>query len=66
MVIERADADDLGVILALRTEASEWHAQRGIDQWVVAWPNPEEQNRRILTSIEAGETWTIRDETKPP
>jgi hypothetical protein len=64
MIIERADADDLGVILTLRTEASEWLAQRGIDQWAVAWPNPEQQNRRILTSIEAGETWMIRDENE--
>ncbi|MEV6891007.1 GNAT family N-acetyltransferase [Kribbella sp. NPDC051137] len=64
MIIERADADDLGVILALRTEASEWLAQRGVDQWAVAWPNPEEQNRRILASIEAGETWMVRDENE--
>jgi hypothetical protein len=64
MIIERADADDLGVILTLRTEASEWLARRGIDQWAVAWPNPEEQNCRILASIEAGETWMVRDENE--
>ncbi|MFC9687266.1 hypothetical protein ACFTSF_01900 [Kribbella sp. NPDC056951] len=64
MIIERADADDLGVILALRTEASDWLAQRGINQWAVAWPNPEEQNHRILTSIAAGETWMIRDQNE--
>lgn len=62
MIIERATVDDLAIILTLRTEASQWLAQQGIDQWAVAWPNPEEQNRRILTSIEAGETWMVRNE----
>jgi len=63
VITERAVAD-LGVILALSIKASDWLAQRDINQWAVAWPNPEEQNRRILTSIEAGETWMIRDENE--
>jgi GNAT superfamily N-acetyltransferase len=62
VIIERATVEDLGVILTLRTEASEWLAKRGINQWAVAWPNPEEQNQRILASIERGETWMIRNE----
>jgi GNAT superfamily N-acetyltransferase len=62
MIIERATLEDLGVILTLRTEASDWLAQRGIDQWAVAWPYPEEQNKRVLASIERGETWMVRNE----
>lgn len=66
MIIEHATVEDLGVILTLRTEASDWLAKRGNDQWAVAWPNPEEQNQRILASIERGETWRSATKTKPP
>ncbi|GAB2664444.1 GNAT family N-acetyltransferase [Kribbella swartbergensis] len=60
MIVEQATIEDLPVILAMRTEASQWLAKRGIDQWAVAWPNPEAQSERILSSIRAGETWMIR------
>ncbi|MEV0290680.1 MULTISPECIES: hypothetical protein [unclassified Kribbella] len=60
MIVEQATIEDLPVILAMRTEASQWLAKRGINQWAVAWPNPEAQSERILTSIRAGETWMIR------
>jgi predicted N-acetyltransferase YhbS len=60
VIVEQATIEDLPVILAMRTEASEWLAKRGINQWAVAWPNPEAQSDRILSSIRAGETWMIR------
>ncbi|WUJ72351.1 GNAT family N-acetyltransferase [Kribbella soli] len=60
MIIEQATIDDLPVILAMRQEASDWLATKGIHQWAVAWPNPEAQSERILSSIRAGETWMVR------
>jgi len=62
VIIEQAGIDDLPVIVAMRKEASDWLATRGVDQWAVAWPNPEAQSERILSSIRAGETWMVRDD----
>ncbi|TCM43654.1 hypothetical protein [Kribbella sp. VKM Ac-2568] len=41
MIVEQATIGDLPVILAMRQEASDWLAKKGIEQWAVAWPNPE-------------------------
>lgn len=60
MIVEQATIADLPVILAMRQEASEWLAKRGINQWASAWPNPEAQSERILSSIRAGETWMVQ------
>ncbi len=62
MIIEQAGIDDLPVILAMRKEASDWLATQGVDQWATAWPTPEAQSERILSSIRAGETWMVRDD----
>ncbi|TDO45882.1 acetyltransferase (GNAT) family protein [Kribbella sp. VKM Ac-2527] len=62
MIIEQATIDDLPVILAMRQEASDWLAKQGINQWAAAWPTPEAQSERILSSIRAGETWMVRDD----
>ncbi|WP_405070391.1 GNAT family N-acetyltransferase [Kribbella sp. NBC_01510] len=61
MIIEQATIDDLPAILAMRQEASDWLAKQGINQWAAAWPTPEAQSERILSSIRAGETWMVRD-----
>lgn len=60
MIVEQATIGDLPVILAMRQEDSDWLARKGIKQWAVAWPNPEVQSERILSSVRAGETWMIR------
>ncbi|HEX6500175.1 MAG TPA: GNAT family N-acetyltransferase [Micromonosporaceae bacterium] len=60
MNIEPATLDDLPVIIAMREEASQWLAERGIDQWREPWPNAEAQAERIAASIKAGETWMVR------
>lgn len=62
MIIEHATIDDLPAILAMRAEASAWLADQGVDQWATAWPTPEAQSDRILSSIRAGETWMVRDD----
>jgi hypothetical protein len=59
MIVEQATIGDLPVILVLRQEASDWLTKKGIDQWAVAWPSPEAQSERILSSIRAG-TWMVR------
>jgi predicted N-acetyltransferase YhbS len=61
VIIEQATIDDLPAILAMRQEASDWLAKQGINQWAAAWPTPEAQSERILSSIRAGETWMVRD-----
>jgi GNAT superfamily N-acetyltransferase len=45
----------------MRTEASGWLAERGIDQWRVPWPTQEGMVARIAASIKAGETWVVRE-----
>ncbi|MGC4943811.1 GNAT family N-acetyltransferase [Kribbella sp. DT2] len=60
MIVEQATIGDLPVIIAMRQETGDWLAKKGINQWAVAWPNPEAQAERILSSIRAGETWMIR------
>jgi predicted N-acetyltransferase YhbS len=60
VIVEQATISDLPVILAMRQEASDWLAKKGINQRAVAWPNPEAQSERILSSIRAGETWMVR------
>jgi hypothetical protein len=47
------DSRRSGLVVAMWTEASRWLAKRGSNQWAVAWPNPEAQCERILTSIRA-------------
>lgn len=66
MIIERATVEDLGVILTLRTEASEWLALRGIDQWAVAWPNPEEQTNASSQASSAAKHGWSATKMKPP
>lgn len=62
-VISRASRADLAAIIAMREEASTWLAARGIDQWRTAWPTRDAMTARIMASIEAGETWVVRDDT---
>ena len=64
MIIEQGTIEDLPVILATRQEASDWLARQGIDQWATAWPSPQAQAERILSSIRAGETWMVRDDNE--
>ncbi len=61
MIVELATMDDLPVLLAMRTEASAWLRERGVDQWRDPWPNHEAMVARIAASIRAGETWVIRE-----
>jgi GNAT superfamily N-acetyltransferase len=61
VIIEPGRATDLPTVLAMREEASQWLAERGVDQWREPWPTEEAQEARILASIRAGETWMVRD-----
>ncbi|MGW5363044.1 GNAT family N-acetyltransferase [Actinopolymorpha pittospori] len=46
----------------MRTEASEWLAEIGINQWAQPWPTHEAMVERSAASIRAGETWMVRDD----
>jgi GNAT superfamily N-acetyltransferase len=52
---------DLPVLLAMRTEASQWLRERGVEQWRDPWPTQEAMVARIAASIRAGQTWVVRD-----
>lgn len=65
MIISPAREEHLELIVAWRKEASRWLADCGIDQWSKPWPTADEQDRRILGSIAAGETWMIWDGQTP-
>ncbi|MFE5592944.1 GNAT family N-acetyltransferase [Streptomyces sp. NPDC056549] len=56
MIIERATADDLDTLLALRQEASWWLTTLGTDQWQRPYPAD-----RLLSTIEAGVVFMVRD-----
>ncbi|MFF7440873.1 GNAT family N-acetyltransferase [Streptomyces sp. NPDC008122] len=56
MIIERATADDLDVLLAFRQEAASWLTALGTDQWQRPYPAD-----RLLATIEAGVVFMVRD-----
>lgn len=61
MVISPARAEHLQTVMTMRDEASEWLAERGIDQWQTPWPNHDAMAERVAASIIAGETWVVHD-----
>ena len=62
MIIARACPDDLSPVLAMRYEASAWLSELGVDQWRQHWPNRDAMVERVGASIQAGETWMVRDD----
>ncbi|MEU3000766.1 MULTISPECIES: GNAT family N-acetyltransferase [unclassified Streptomyces] len=56
MIIERATADDLDVLLAFRQEAASWLTALGSDQWRRPYPAD-----RLLGTIEAEVVFMVRD-----
>ncbi|MFV6032344.1 GNAT family N-acetyltransferase [Streptomyces sp. NPDC056264] len=56
MIIERATAGDLEVLLAFRQEAASWLTALGSDQWQRPYPAD-----RLLATIEAGVVFMVRD-----
>ncbi|MFB7517445.1 GNAT family N-acetyltransferase [Streptomyces sp. NPDC056144] len=56
MIIERATADDLAVLLAFREEAASWLTALGTDQWQRPYPAD-----KLLSTIEAGVVFMVRD-----
>lgn len=62
MIITQATDNDLAAVLAMRYEASAWLAEIGIDQWRHHWPNKDAMVERVGASIQAGETWMVRDD----
>lgn len=59
--IRQARASDIDSIIDLRTEAAQWLAEIGSDQWSGASIDLSEFRRRVAASIEAGETWVAVD-----
>ncbi|MCX5227531.1 GNAT family N-acetyltransferase [Streptomyces sp. NBC_00233] len=56
MIIERATAGDLDVLLAFRQEAAAWLTALGSDQWQRPYPAD-----RLLSTIESGVVFMVRD-----
>lgn len=59
-MIRKAIPDDLPALYELRSEAEEWLAASGIDQWVPAW---RDRARNLMKQrVEQGKTWIDEDD----
>ncbi|WP_437034183.1 GNAT family N-acetyltransferase [Streptomyces sp. enrichment culture] len=56
MIVTPATPEDLPLLLAFREEAASWLSQLGSDQWRRPYPAD-----RLLTTIEAGSVFMVRD-----
>jgi GNAT superfamily N-acetyltransferase len=61
MLIAKATAEHLPVVLGLVDEASEWLRTRKTDQWATPWPTREARDKRILTGLHNEKTWIVWD-----
>ncbi|MFF4777542.1 GNAT family N-acetyltransferase [Microtetraspora fusca] len=55
--IRRANPGDLDALYALRTEAEQWLAAAGVEQWTPRWH--DHARGLIRDSVHAGETWVV-------
>lgn len=61
MLIAKATAEHLPVVLGLVDEASEWLRTREIDQWATPWPDRAARDKRVLTGLQNEKTWIVWD-----
>jgi len=59
VILAPAGPGDVELLLRFRTEAAQWLADRGIDQWQDPWPSPQGLLDDIARSVAAGETWIL-------
>jgi N-acetylglutamate synthase-like GNAT family acetyltransferase len=64
MLLRPATDGDVNDLVRLRTEAAQWLAQQGSDQWALDWPDPEGMRASIRQSILAGETWCVETDNR--
>ena len=57
IALRHGTVDDLGTIIRLIEEATEWLRAKGTDQWARPWPNRAGRDGRILASLSQGKTW---------
>ena len=65
MLITKATAADLDVVLGLIDQASGWLRSKGTDQWETPWPNQKKRDARILADLKNEKTWIVWDNYKP-
>jgi GNAT superfamily N-acetyltransferase len=65
MRIEKAEPDQLDVVLGLIEEARAWLGTKGTDQWASPWPTREERDARVLKGLTNGKTWIVWDRRIP-
>jgi hypothetical protein len=63
--LRRAGPRDRDEIYDLLGEATAWLRGKDTDQWEKPWPSREARDRRILTGLENGGTWIVRDALGP-
>jgi GNAT superfamily N-acetyltransferase len=61
MLIAKATAGQLDVVLGLVSEASEWLRTKKTDQWARPWPTEEARDQRVLTGLQNEKTWIVWD-----
>src|ERR1700687_4877963 len=57
VVLRRAGARDLHVIVGLIDTAADWLRTKNTDQWAQPWPSEEDRSHRILRDLRARKTW---------
>lgn len=65
MKLANARPEHVQLLVDFRTEAAEWLADRGIDQWQKPWPSQQGLVDDIAHSVAAGETWILWDDGNP-
>lgn len=65
MIISPATPHDLDTLFLFRAEAVQWLRSRGIDQWENPWPSEDAMTAAILASIQARETFILREAQIP-
>jgi GNAT superfamily N-acetyltransferase len=60
LVIRRAKADDIPVIIGQIDSAAAWlQKDKNTNQWAEPWPDEKTRNGRIIRGIDRGATWMV-------
>jgi GNAT superfamily N-acetyltransferase len=65
LILRRASARDLAVVVGLIEGAADWLQTKNTDQWARPWPSRAARDGRISKDLSLGRTWIGWDGTTP-